>query len=309
MRNPGVDGFVAYRPAGRRHLVQFGGVFAAEDDQGPLLDYFLAEARRQHRKVVSIQLQHHDAERYAANGFTVNQFGACYARSLAGFSLAGKTNMRLRNKLSRARRCGLTVSEVGPDVPTSAALESELDALDRLWLHSKGRHVKELRFMVGQRGGPATAWRRTFIATCPSEPGSASSRVVAYVTFAPVGGRHPGWLHDLSRRHPEAPPGTMETIVATAIEHFGDEGAGYLHFGLTPFTGLDSAAEFAGHSPVARKTVGLLAAHGKVIYPAADQLAYKLKWAPDLIMPEYVAFSAKVSLGAIWALLRLTNAA
>jgi hypothetical protein len=37
-------------------------------------------------------------------------------------------------------------------------------------------------------------------------------------------------------------------------------------------------------------------------------VAYKLKWAPDLVQPEYVAFAGGISLRSVWALLRLTNA-
>jgi lysylphosphatidylglycerol synthetase-like protein (DUF2156 family) len=321
LRIDGVDGLVAYRRAGRHHLVQLGGPFAAEDDQDRFFDHFVALAADERRRIVGVQLQRHDAERYAAHGFTVNQFGASYARTLAGFDLGGKAYMRLRNKLSRARRSGLVVGEVGVDVPATAELEAQLADIDRTWLRAKGRHIKELQFLVGQRGGPAARWRRLFVAIGPgggpplgangetptSDTPAGERRVLAYVTFAPVGGTHPGWLHDLSRRRPGAPPGTMELIVATAISRLGEERAEFLHFGLTPFTGLDAAHELPGHSPMTTKVARFLGAHGKLVYPAAEQLAYKHKWSPDLIFPEYVAFQKGVSVGAIWSLLRVTN--
>jgi lysylphosphatidylglycerol synthetase-like protein (DUF2156 family) len=302
MRVDGIDGFVAYRAAGRRHLIQLGGVFAAKEDQDELLDHFLHLAHRERKKVVSVQLQRDDADRYAARGFTVNQFGASYAVSLNEFSLAGKAHMRLRNKISRARRSGLVVREVGPEPP--ADVVAQLDAVDRTWLRGKGRHVKELRFMVGERSGPGTPWRRLFVAA------DEAGEVTAYVTFAPVGGGRPGWLHDLSRRSPAATPGTMELIVATAIDAFKAEGVRFLHFGLTPFTGLDRQHELErSSSRAAAGAVRFLAAHGRAVYPAADQLAYKMKWSPDVITPEYIAFSGAVSIRAIWSLLRVTNAA
>ena len=55
--------------------------------------------------------------------------------------------------------------------------------------------------MVGERGGAAGAMRRMFIAT------DADGHVLGYITFSPVYGRRSGWLHDLSRRRPDAPPG------------------------------------------------------------------------------------------------------
>jgi lysylphosphatidylglycerol synthetase-like protein (DUF2156 family) len=301
-RMPGIDGFIAYRPAGRRHFVQLGGVFADDAGREVLLRGFRAMAGVEGRNLVTVQLLRDDAELYAREGFTVNQFGASYGRSLCDFNLRGGAYMRLRNKISRARRAGIGVAEVGVDLEASPELEARLAAIDAQWLRSKGRHIKELAFMVGERGGPAAGLRRLFIAT--GEDGDT----LGYITFSPVYGRQSGWLHDLSRRTPDAPPGTMELVIHTAINRFMAEGVGYLHFGLTPFSGLADSHELPERSPAAKRIVGLLAAHGKHIYPAADQVAYKEKWGPDLIQPEYVAFSAGVTAGAVWSLLRLTNA-
>jgi lysylphosphatidylglycerol synthetase-like protein (DUF2156 family) len=300
---PDVDGLVAYRPAGRRHLVQLGGVFADPAEQGRLLSAFLDFARSQRRRIVAVQLMRDDAELYAGHGFAVNQFGSDYARSLSSFSLAGKKHMQLRNKISRARRAGVTVVEVGVDAPWPVDVEEQLNVLDGVWLRSKGRHAKELAFMVGERGGPAAAMRRLFAAV------DAADNVLGYVSFSPAYGRRAGWLHDLSRRRPDAPPGVLELIVATAVERFAGEGASHLHFGLTPFTGLADEHELPARSRVAAKVIRLLADHGSAIYPAADQLAYKDKWGLDLVQPEYVAFSGGVTVRAVWSLLRLTNAA
>src|SRR5215471_12302398 len=123
----GVDGLVAYRLAGRRTIVQLGGVFADPADQRTLLAAFLDFAQVKRRRVVAVQLMRQDAELYATYGFTVNQLGADYARELSGFSLRGKKHMQLRNKVSRARRAGVSVVEVGND-----RLGPQLDEIDRL---------------------------------------------------------------------------------------------------------------------------------------------------------------------------------
>ena len=294
----GVDGVVAYRLAGRRTIVQFGGVFADPADQGMLLAAFLHFAHVQRRKVVAVQLMRHDAELYATCGFTVNQIGADYARELAGFNLRGKKHMQLRNKVSRARRAGVSVVEADTD-----RHGPQLEEIDRAWLRSKGRHVKELKLMVGQRDGPAQPQRRLFAAL--DEAGD----VLAYVSFSPVYGKQSGWLHDLSRRRPDAPPGVLELIVVTAIEMFAAERASYLHFGFTPFTSLSPEHECASASRVAACILRFLAKHGSAIYPAASQLAYKEKWGLNLVQPEYIAFQGGISLRRIWSLLRVTNAA
>ncbi|MEU6101239.1 bifunctional lysylphosphatidylglycerol flippase/synthetase MprF [Streptomyces flaveolus] len=286
------EGTCAYRTSGR-YVLQFGGPFAAPEHRERLLDAFAAHAGR---RLVAVQLQRADAELYAAHGFTVNQIGASYAVDLSRFTLRGSRFVRLRNKISRARRAGLEVTEVrdGDDC-------AELDRIDGRWLREKGRHVKELRFLVGQRDGSLQKHRRLFA-------GRVDGEVVGYINYSPVYGSRPGWLHDLSRRRPDAPPGVMEALNATVVERLTADGAGWLHFGFTPFTGLDPQHELPGASRTFTRFARLLAEHGDAIYPAASQLEYKQKWAPHVVLPEYIAFRGRPRTGAVWQLLRATNA-
>jgi lysylphosphatidylglycerol synthetase-like protein (DUF2156 family) len=291
---PDIPGVVAYRAAGR-HLVQFGGPFAAPENREALLRAFLDRAARQRRKVVAVALQRADAELYAMNGFVVNQIGSTYAVDLTRFSLRGKRFVRLRNKVSRASRAGLQIAEVD-----AAEWSANVRTIDAAWLHSKGRHVKQLEFLVGEIGGEAQRFRRMFAGVIAGKP-------VAYVSYVPAYGTRSGWLHDLSRRIPDAPPGVMEAINMHAITTFQEEGADWLHFGFTPFAGLSAAAEVSSTSGVVTRIVRLLAKHGRVIYPADSQVDYKNKWCPDVVEPEYLGFHNTVSPAAIWKLLRITK--
>jgi lysylphosphatidylglycerol synthetase-like protein (DUF2156 family) len=294
-RAPGLDGVVAYRPTGR-YLVQFGGPFAPEAAYRELLGQFVEHARSTRRKVVAIQLQQADAAAYAGVGFAVNQVGASYAVGLADFTLRGSRFVRLRNKISRSLRSGLTVTEAD-----HAGWAEQLADLDARWLAGKGRHAKPLEFLVGQHGGPLQSHRRLFL-------GLIGSRLVGYISYSPVYGSRPGWLHDLSRRLPDGPPGVMEAINHAAIEVFRAERAPWLHFGFTPFTGLDPRWEMPTSSGWLRWLVGQLAARGRAVYPARSQLAYKSKWAPQGVVPEYVAFSAGASLSGFLHVFKAANA-
>jgi lysylphosphatidylglycerol synthetase-like protein (DUF2156 family) len=291
---PDVEGVIAYRERGRV-LVQFGGPFAPPGHDERLLQRFLQAAAERRRRVVAVQLQRADAELYARHGFTVNQLGASYAVDLAQFTLRGSPFVKLRNKISRALRSGLVVEEVDAD-----SRRDDLAAIDREWLRGKGRHTKELQFLVGEVSGDYQPHRRLFL-------GSIGGTPVGYISYSPVYGTRAGWLHDLSRRRSHEPPGVMEAINKAAIDAFCVEGADWLHFGFTPFTGLSAEHELPAASPAVARIVRGLATHGRHVYPAASQLAYKEKWGTHAVLSEYVAFHGRPRLGAIWQLLRISN--
>jgi lysylphosphatidylglycerol synthetase-like protein (DUF2156 family) len=293
--SPDRPGVIVYRTAGK-YIVQFGGPFAPEVSYTELLLEFLKFADEQQRTVVAVQLQRPEAEVYARNGFTVNQIGASYAVDLNAFSLRGTAFMQLRNKISRAGRAGLTVVESTVDEWCDA-----MRALDVAWLGSKGENVRELEFLVGQYGGTMQRHRRLFV-------GIMDGQLAGYVSYSPVYGSRPGWMHDLSRRIPDRTPGVMEAINHAAIEQFRAEGVAWLHFGFTPFTSLDAQIEVPGHSPGFAQFMHLLWAHGEAVYPAQTQLAYKQKWAPDVVLPEYVAFHGRPSVAAFAHIFRACNA-
>lgn len=294
-RTPDTDGVVVYRPAGR-FLVQFGGPFASETSRAPLLRRFLDFARERDRTVVGVQLAPYDAELYVRESFTVNQVGASYAVDLSRFTLRGTRFMQLRNKISRSFRAGLHVEEVD-----LSQCREAIAGIDAAWLGTKGEHAKQLEFLVGQTGGPAQRHRRLFLGRIAGEP-------IGYISYSPVYGSRPGWMHDLSRRLPEGPPGVMEAINSTAIETFRDEGTPWLHFGFTPFTGLSEDNEQPGRSSAFQWFVHHLWEHGEAVYPARTQLAYKEKWAPHAVLPEYVAFHGDADLGAFAHIFRAAQA-
>lgn len=287
-----IPGIVPYRRRGRTVLV-FGGVFAPPQHRSRLLSRFLRDVVGR-RKAVVAQLRPEDIELFAGHGFSVNQFGCSYSIDLQAFTSKGKPLAKVRQNISRAKREGTTVEEITDDRHAA-----ELDAIDRQWLRAKGWHVKQLDFMVGQRGGRGSADRRLFIA-------QRAGRITGYVSYSPAYGSRPGWLYDLTRRVPESSVGTIELINFTALQAFRTEGAQWLHLGFTPFAGIDDAGN-AHASRFVRSMIGVLAECGSVVYPAKSQQAFKLKWAPQIIEPEYLAFSGGPRPSSIWQLLRITN--
>ena len=240
---PGLDGFVAYRRAGRLR-VQFGGVVAASERSGPAAGGIPGR---------------HQGIRAARDG------GAAHPgrrRHLPPAMATGSTSWAVPTRstcidspwpASTSSSCGTRspgpagpaccVREVGVDEQRSTELSGRLAELDRQWLGAKGSH--ELAFLIGERGGSADRFRRLFLA-------EQDGRVLGYISFSPVFGSRPGWLHDLTRRSPDAPPGVMELIVAEMIDRLrqeaGTDGPGWLHFGFTPFVGLAEQHRVPGGS-------------------------------------------------------------
>jgi lysylphosphatidylglycerol synthetase-like protein (DUF2156 family) len=294
-----VPGLIAFLP-GRRHHIQFAGPFAAPADRGALLDEYLGTLGRgpgRPKPLTVVQLRSHEVALYADRGFVVNQHGVSYGVDLSRFTLRGKPLAKVRQNVSRARREGVTVVEVGPETPLD---RGTLDRIDREWLRDKGRRVRELSFMIGEHGGIGRPLRRTFLARHRGE-------IVAYITYVPAWGSRPGWLCDLSRRSPRAPVGTHELINLTALTRFGEEGAGWLHLGLAPFVGLADEHELPCASAALGYAARRMAKYGHRLYPARTQEAFKLKWAPHVSEPEYIAFQDRVRVAAVWHLMRATR--
>ncbi|WP_246181028.1 bifunctional lysylphosphatidylglycerol flippase/synthetase MprF [Nocardia ninae] len=293
-RATNIDGAIFYREIGR-YFIQLGGPFTAAESKPDLLREFVQYAQRQKKDVAAMQLLADDAAVYAGNGFHVNQFGSSYAVDLNGYSLRGKKFVKLRNKISRAERAGLQVREVTHD-----NVRADISDIDRRWLRTKGRFAREMAFMVGEVGGPVQNLRRLFVGTMGKE-------TVGYISYSPVYGTQSGWLHDLSRRNEVAPPGAMEAINWHVIRKITEEGAGYLHFGLTPFTGMSAENQFPTKNPWLAFLLDKLYDHGSLVYPAETQLQYKLKWDPVILIPDFLAYRGWLTPGKISGLLRAIN--
>jgi len=289
------EGFIAYRAQGR-HCVAIGGVHAPAHRQSALLDAFVAFAAARGRRPLFVQVRETQVSLLRSHGFTVNQLGTSFTLTLAGFSLRGAAKMRLRNKLARARHAGLRVVELGREAARDAASFATLRAISAAWLGDKGK--KELDFMIGELGEVDDTRRRIFATL------DAAGAMLGFITYVPAWGARPGYLHDLTRRAPEAPPGTMELCNATAIERFTAEGVGFLHFGFTPF--VVGATEHPGANRVAAWAMRQLYRHGRLVYPAESQAQYKLKWGPDVLEREYLA-ARPLSVRAVLDLLLLTR--
>lgn len=294
-----IDGFIAYRIQGG-YILQIGGVVAPPELQARLLAAFLAFASRSGKRVCAVQLRAHDLGIYRAHGFHINQLGLSYTLDVGAFQTAGTKFIAMRNKISRARKAGVLVRELGKGLALDQAALSQIDQLTQLWLEAKGKK-QLLEFMVGDLH-PTPAPRRRIFVACKDD------RILGFISYVPAYGQFKGMMHDLTRRRHDAPPGVMELINVEAIEQFRSEGVRFLNFGLTPFCGV--SAEHDHHptrSNLLSWLINKLERYGQAVYPAQTQVRYKQKWQPMTTTPEYVAFHEGFRWSGLFRLLQVTR--
>jgi len=298
-----IDGFIAYRFSGKRYIVLVSGIHSSLEDKEDLLKQFILWANQISRIIVAVQINCEDALLFSRHGFKINQLGASFTLNLENYSLSGTFFMKLRNKISRAKRAGVQVVEYGKELSFYPELRHQLLEIDNDWIKSK--HAKKLDFMVGETGDIESfdfTCKRLFIAMYDGKP-------AAYILYVRTFGTYAGWMHELTRKKSDAVAGIMELINSIAIQTFINENVRYLNFGFTPLTELNPDNEIkSAYSPVMQWVFKLLAKHGRFIYPSKSQLQYKLKWAPDIIFPEYIAFGSSAIAGGLWSFLKLVKA-
>jgi lysylphosphatidylglycerol synthetase-like protein (DUF2156 family) len=296
----GLDGFVAYRRAGRYRFV-FGGPVCQTADEPRLLDRFLQDTAQAGQRVVAVQVPERSLDLFAVRGFVLNQLGSSYTVDLSRVTLQGPAMRNRRKMVRRGERTGARVLEIGVDVPWTDRLDAQLDAVDERWLGPSGKSAKPLRFMVGTRHRDLRDHRRVFVVELAGE-------VIGYSQVVPAFGRQPGWLYDLNRLAPGA-ANVGDLQVWSVMRRLQEEGAQYFHLGLTPFAELDESILPVDvvRSSVASALMRLLAQHGESLYPMSGAVEWKHRWKPQTVVPEYVAFQSRLRLGAVVRLLRLTN--
>ncbi|KIH86022.1 DUF2156 domain-containing protein [Pseudomonas batumici] len=296
----GLAGYLPFQDDGKCLFI-LTGVISAADNRESLLKAFISHAVEHGRELCCVQLRQDQAPLFERLGFQVNQMGCSYTLDLERFSMAGSPFMSLRNKIKRAEKAGVIVKELGVDLPNGPDQQRMLSSITEEWLKAKGSK-KLLSFMVGDLAANGLNKERIFVAVL-------NDKIVGFISYVPAFGEYNGWMHDLTRRLAEVPPGTMELVNVEAIKRFKQEGEKYLNFGLTPFYGVDDEFDtYTSRSHLLKWILSALEKYGQRIYPAASQVAYKLKWQPMVVTPEYFATYGKFRVGILLRLMKLTNA-
>jgi phosphatidylglycerol lysyltransferase len=127
---------------------------------------------------------------------------------LGSFSLAGGKRAALRSMVHKVNRMGLVVRRYDRAKSAEPAVDGQLEEISGEWLAEK--RLGEMGFSVGRFSLEALG--AAFVFVCLD-----GDRVIAFTTWRPYRGGRAALL-DLMRKRKDAPSGTMDLLVARALE-------------------------------------------------------------------------------------------
>jgi len=257
---------VAYVDTGRA-WVAAGAPIAPEARLGDVAREFAQAAKTLGRRVVFFA-----TELRAAGwpGFASLLIGEQPLWDPREFEAVVSATPSLREQLRRARAKGVTVTLADPkDVaPHGAPLRQALEKLVDAWLAT--RPMPPMGFLVRVEPFTFAAERRLFVARRGDE-------LVGFAAVVPVYARNGWFIEDLIRAS-SAPNGTVEALVAAAMNHASAQGSDYLTLGLAPLAGGVT------------DTLRFFARLGSPLYDFSGIQAFKAKFRPREWVPIYLTY-------------------
>lgn len=197
-------------------------------------------------------------------GLSVMKYGEEAIVDPRSFSLVGPRMKSLRNSCARARRDGLTLRIISPD-----EVQDWLDRLrpiSEIWLDE--HKTQEKGFSLGRFDLSYLRHFAIAVVLRDEQP----------VAFANIWRSGDGgeMSVDLMRQLPDAPPGTMDFLLTSLIEHARSSGAARFNLGLAPLSGLPGGRLAPFWARLARVVHDV----GGRVYNFAGLRFYKQKYAP-----------------------------
>ncbi len=183
---------------------------------------------------------------------------------LGSFSLAGGKRAALRSMVHKVTRMGLTVRRYDRAAALEPAIDEQLEEISEEWLAEK--RLGEMGFSIGRFS--LEALHEAFVFLCLD-----GTRVVAFTTWRPYRGGRAALL-DLMRKRRDAPSGTMDLLVARALEELRAAGLEEASLANAP---LANAGEPRGGL---EKGVSLLFENLNAFYGYKNLFQFKKKFAP-----------------------------
>lgn len=257
---------VAYVDTGSAWVVA-GSPVAATNCLDTVAREFASHARQNHRRVVFFGTESRFARSVGLKSLVVGSQTTFDARDWQ--SLVNR-RPSLREQLRRARAKGVRVERLFPSqmARSRTLLRLDIDTLIARWLAEK--RLPPLGFVAAIQPFSFMQERRYFVAR-------QAEAIVGFGAMAPVYERQ-GWLLESLVRAPNAPNGTIETLIDSAMREAAKTESGFLTLGLAPLAG-----NIGFWLTLAKRL-------GTSLYNFAGIERFRAKFHPNDCCPIYISF-------------------
>ena len=270
------DAVIAFcRVRGYRLVV--GAPIAAEDQMSRVSRQFIAESQADGGRVIFFCVEQDLVDALAGESCDVVPIGVQGEIAPATYDLNVRSRRSLRSQVRRAVNKSVEVRCISPAelAEQSTVLRDQIDSILQRWLSS--RRMAIMRFMVDLQPFTFPTERRYFIAEQHGRP-------VGFLAAVPVY-RRAGWFFEDVIRVPDAPNGTVELLIHTALSHAVEQGDQYVTMGLSPLAMLD---QFHGSSPFYERLFRFAYDHSRTFYQFSGVHRFKSRFRPNHWEPQYL---------------------
>jgi phosphatidylglycerol lysyltransferase len=183
---------------------------------------------------------------------------------LGSFSLAGGKRAALRSMVHKVTRMGLAVRRYDRTTAPDPFIDGQLEEISEEWLADK--RMGEMGFSLGRFSLESLDEALVFVCL-------DGARVVAFTSWRPYHGGRAALL-DLMRKRKDAPSGTMDLLVARALEELRSAGLEEASLANAP---LANVGEPRGGL---EKGVAVLFENLNAFYGYKNLFQFKKKFAP-----------------------------
>lgn len=294
----GVVGFVREG----KHLLIVGGLLTHESNRARFLHEIRLFAMRSRTRVVFYHVDDRDIPLFEQAGFQITKYGVEARIPLAGHNWHGKSFEWVRRQFNFVSRHGVVCREWGADELTPTVREQRMAELHEVSAeHIQAKHFRgEIPFFEGRLLEEHLYRRRCFVALADNGAG----RVEGFLLCTPIDeGRQ--WAIEMYRHRQDAVRGVIPFLMHQAIEKFKSEGRDGVSMCPVPAIGCD--AKRPGDSFVTRMSLVLWNRMGNGLFDTKGLFHYKSRFRPEF-RDIFVCASSPLTLGSIWAYLKVTRA-
>ena len=193
----------------------------------------------------------------------------------ASWEIASTHRRSVRQQCNRAKNKGVTIRRLAAEELAQAPTLSMVENVLRQWLDS--RQMSSLSFLVDLQPFHFASERRYYLA-------EVGASVVGFLAAVPVYARR-GWFFEDVIRVPDAPNGTTELLIHTAMRDAQSANDSWITLGLSPLAGIEQGDV---QRPFLIRLLAAVRSHGDPLYRFQGLRDFKARFKPDEWTPQYI---------------------